>query len=79
MTPYELAIAQKVFIQKEERRAKENVTIAWLSEYYHRQKKLPPLYEALGEEKPKQKVMTDEEMMQAVFKLNAKMGGEIKN
>lgn len=75
MTPYELHIASNVYQEKRKVQFEERHTLVWMNEYYHRQKKLPPLYEALGKEKPVAKVMTDDEMLQTVKRLNKSFGG----
>ena len=79
MTPYELNLFIETWIQKENSRQQEHIIMAWLSEYYHRQKRLPSLKKALeewfGEEK---KIMSDEEMEKMVEKLNAKLKGNLE-
>lgn len=66
---------------KNEADFENQVTLAWLSEMYHRQDKLPPLKDCLADLKPKPVVngvvggMTDDEMMQMAKRLNRQFGG----
>jgi hypothetical protein len=78
MTPYELSIAAEAFHELRIAELEENITIAWLSEYYHRQKYLPDLKKEINKLTNKQpEEMTDDEMLLAVQRLNAQMGGTI--
>lgn len=80
MTPYELSLAIEGFTESKEADLKEQLTLVWLGEYYHRTKRLPNLQGELkkisGEPK---KQMTDDEMLQMVKTLNAQFGGTFKN
>lgn len=78
MTPYELSVATRSYKKRKEFDMEERHMLVWMGEYYHRQKKLPPLYEALGKEKPVPKKMTDEEMLEKIKMLNAKFGGTVE-
>ena len=78
MTPYELYIAIKAFQLKKEAETQALVTQAWLTEYYHRLKKLMPLHEALSKlNKSPKKQMTESQMKEQVMKLNALLGGNV--
>jgi hypothetical protein len=77
MTPDELNLMAEVHKNRTEQRFEENVTYAWMAEYYHRLEKLPSLKEALEELKPK-KPMTDDEMKEMALRLNAMFGGTVK-
>lgn len=62
-----------------EAQAKENLTMVWLGEYYHRTKKLPQLQSELRKiSAEKSKVMTDQQMLETVKRLNAQFGGFVK-
>lgn len=62
-----------------EAKAKENLTMVWLGEYYHRTKKLPQLQSELRKiSAEKSKVMTDQQMLETVKRLNAQFGGIFK-
>lgn len=79
MTPYELTLCLEGYTEKKETSLQEQLTLVWLGEYYHRIKKLPSLQQELkkitGEKK---KVMSDEEMLAMVKRLNAQFGGTVK-
>lgn len=79
MTPYELSLSVESYFEKKEAETKEQLTLVWLGEFYHRTKRLPKLKDELkkisGE---KSKEMTDDEMLQMVKKLNAQFGGTFK-
>jgi hypothetical protein len=78
LTPYELALYCEVYFESKENDLKEKLTLVWLGEYYHRTKKLPKLKDELrkilGEKQP---VMTDEEMLKMVKRLNQQFGGTV--
>lgn len=80
MTPYELSLTLEAYTESKEDELKEQLTLVWLGEYYHRTKRLPSLQNELkkvaGETK---KDMTDDEMLAVVKTLNAKFGGTFKN
>jgi hypothetical protein len=76
MTPYELSLAAEAFHELKVAEMEENITMAWLREYYHRQKYLPDLKKEISKLTNKQpKEMTDDEMLDIVKHLNAQMGG----
>lgn len=53
--------------------------MVWLGEYYHRTKKLPTLQSELRKiSAEKAKVMTDQQMLETVKRLNAQFGGIVK-
>lgn len=76
LTPYELALIVETRFEKEESELKERLTLVWLGEYYHRTKRLPRIKDELkkisGEN---QKVMSDDEMLETVKRLNKQFGG----
>lgn len=79
MTPYEFAIYHEAYTERQEAELKERLTLVWLGEFYHRTKKLPSLREELkkvsGENQ--RKVMSDNEMLETVKRLNAQFGGTV--
>jgi hypothetical protein len=76
MTPYELSLHLEAYTEAQEAEMKDRLTLVWLGEYYHRQKRLPSLKNELkkisGEA---DKIMTDNEMLETVKALNAQFGG----
>jgi hypothetical protein len=74
MTPHELNLHIHDFNEKQKRENDDKLTLVWLSEYWHRIKKLPPLKEVLNSKQPS-KQMTNEEMLNEVKKLNVAFGG----
>jgi hypothetical protein len=78
MTPYELSLAAEAFHELKVAEMEENITMAWLREYYHRQKYLPDLKKEISKLTNKQpKEMTDDEMLDVVKHLNSQMGGSV--
>jgi hypothetical protein len=78
MTPYEFALYCEAYSENKEADMKERLTLVWLGEYYHRTKKLPNLNKELkkisGES---QKVMSNDEMLEMVKRLNQQFGGKV--
>lgn len=79
MTPYELSLVVEGYTLRQKRDAKENLTIAWMTAYYHRVKKMPDLQKALEEldKPPKPKKQTPADMLAKIKALNAKFGGTV--
>jgi len=75
MTPYELMLICEVFMEQKEIREKEQISLVWLGEYYHRLKKLPNLKEILKDLEPR-KEMTEQEMLAVVRQINSQLGGK---
>ncbi len=79
ITPYELSLIIENHVESKEADLKERLTLVWLGEYYHRSKRLPPLKNELkkvsGE---KDRIMSDDEMLETVKLLNAQFGGTFK-
>ena len=73
MTPFELFICIESFEDKETERSKELIIQAYYTEAFARMKKLPKLKDLLKEKKKQ----SNEEMLEAVKRLNAMMGGEV--
>lgn len=76
MTPYELMIHLEAHTEKEEVRMQEEITLVWLGEYYHRQKRLPRIESELKKLMgSNNEPMSDDEMLEMVKALNAQFGG----
>jgi hypothetical protein len=76
MTPYEFALYLEAHYEREEAELKERLTLVWLGEYYHRTKRLPNLKDELRKVSGEaQKIMTDDEVLETVKRLNAQFGG----
>lgn len=73
MTPYELTIYMESYADKEKERSKELIIQAYYTEAFARMKKLPKLKDLLKDKKKQ----TDDEMLEAVKKLNQMLGGEV--
>ena len=73
MTPYELFVSIEVFEDKEKERSKELIAQAYYTAALSRMKKIPKLKDLLKEKKKQ----TAKEMLEAVKRLNAMMGGEV--
>ncbi len=64
------------FVEAKEAELKENLTLVWLGEYYHRSKRLPNLQDELKKiSDDSRKTMSDDEMLETVKMLNAQFGG----
>jgi hypothetical protein len=79
LTPYELSLTIEAFNEAREAELKERLTLVWLGEYYHRTKRLPSLKDELNKVsgETQKKIMTDEEMLETVKRLNAQFGGKV--
>ena len=73
MTPYELFVSIEVFEDKEKELSKELIVQAYYTAALSRMKKIPKLKDLLKEKKKQ----TPKEMLEAVKRLNAMMGGEV--
>jgi hypothetical protein len=71
MTPYEFALYCEAYSENKEADMKERLTLVWLGEYYHRIKELKKIS---GES---QKVMSNDEMLEMVKRLNQQFGGKV--
>lgn len=80
MTPYELSLTIESYTEQKETLLKEQLSLVWLGEYYHRTKRLPNLQSELKKiSSETKKEMTDDEMLEVVKMLNAQFGGTYKN
>lgn len=77
MTPFELSMYSKSFIQKNKMRSDEELILAYLNAAWQRAKRMPDLKKMLhSEDRPKQK-QTPESMLDEIKKLNAALGGGV--
>jgi hypothetical protein len=88
MTPWQLNIKMQAYeeikrIEAEEYHAKLNndyelsIMQAWITANWARSKRMPNLDKVLNQNKPKQKEMTDEQMLNQIKALNAMFGGAV--
>lgn len=77
MTPRELNLHIQEYNYRTQQVSEEGLTLAYLTAYWHRVKKMPNLKELLGKIKPP-KPLTDEQILAQVKALNAAMGGKTK-
>lgn len=77
ITPYELSIFAESYLERKEIESEERILQAYLTALWSRTKKMPNINKILKREK-ENKVMTDDEMLKQVMKLNALFGGEVK-
>ena len=73
MTPYELFICMESYSEVEKENSKKLIVQAYYTEAFARMKKLPKLKDLLKEKKKQ----SNAEMLEAVKRLNAMMGGEV--
>jgi len=76
MTPYELNLRILEHAKIKESETKNGIFLAYMTAYLHRVEKMPPLKKLIGENKPKTKQMTDEQLLAQVRALNAQFGGK---
>lgn len=79
MTPHELNLHVQAYKERLQREDKERLTLAYLTAYFGRVKKMPDLKKLLGYEQTasKKKEQTPEQMLRTVQALNAAMGGKV--
>jgi hypothetical protein len=88
MTPAQLKLKTKAYkeiktIEAEEYQIKLKndyelaITQAWLTANWYRAKRMPNLDKVLPKDKPLQKQMTDEQMLNQIKSLNAMFGGVV--
>lgn len=76
-TPAEIGMKIDIFNRRQQQRHDEMVTVAYLSAYYNRIKKMPKLQELLsGKEKPKAEE-TASALLSKLKELNAQLGGGV--
>lgn len=76
MTPYELNVYIEEFYHNKEIESKNDITIAYMTAYWHRVKKMPDLNKLLDRKAPVKKQQTDENMLATIRALNAALGGK---
>lgn len=78
LTPYEFALMQEAYLEVKEAKLKEELTLVWLGEYYHRTKKLPRLKDELKKVSGETtQAMTNDQMLEVVKRLNQQFGGKV--
>lgn len=76
-TPMEIGLKIDVYNRRQKQRHDEVVTLAYLSAYYNRVKKMPKLQELLsGHEKPKAEEQATA-LLSKLKELNAQLGGNV--
>lgn len=83
MTPYELNVYAEAYYDKQKESFKEKISLEYYNAYWTIKwlgKKKPEALEKILKriDKPKKKVMTDEEMLMQVKFLNILLGGNTK-
>lgn len=73
--PSELNILLEVYIEQENKKTENMITMAWLTANYTRADKLPSLEEVLGKTKKKE-AQSAEQMFAMVKLMNAALGGD---
>jgi hypothetical protein len=75
MTPYEVSLYIEATLERQENELKEQLSLVWLGEYYHRTKRMPKLQDELKKISSEKQPMTDDEMLETVKALNTQFGG----
>ncbi|WP_051236794.1 hypothetical protein [Paenibacillus pinihumi] len=75
MTPHELNLHLEIYYENKRLADDQSITLAYLTAYWHRVKKMPELKTLLSTGQRKE--MTDEEMLQIVKDLTLAAGGKI--
>lgn len=78
MTPYQLRLYVDDYNERIKAESEEKLTLAYLTAYWQRVKKMPSLDKVLNREKTmtKQK-MSNDEMLEQIKNLNAAFGGNV--
>lgn len=74
MTPHELNLHIHAYNERAKAEDREGISLAYLTAYWGRVKKMPDLKKLLQDDKHK-KAQTPEQMLQVVKNLNAAFGG----
>lgn len=74
MTPHELNLFIRSYNERMQDENKEGLSLAYLTAYWGRVKRMPDLANILKQTETKRK-QTDREMLSVVIKLNASLGG----
>lgn len=72
---FEFNLLLEVYVEKEDKKTENMITMAWLTANYTRADKFPSLQEVLGKTK-KQEPQTTEQMMAIAQLMNAAFGGD---
>ncbi|MCP8969726.1 hypothetical protein [Ectobacillus ponti] len=75
MTPYELNLFINGYYEKQKQEQENDITLAYLTAYWHRVKKMPALKDVLKQPQQPKKQMSNEQMFERVKALNAAFGG----
>lgn len=76
MTPYQLSLCINDYNERKKAEEEEKLTLVWLGAYWQRVKQMPSLNSLLGKNQEK-KVMTPEQILEQVKKLNESLGGRV--
>lgn len=78
MTPYELNLHIQAYNERLQREEKEGLTLAYLTAYWGRVRKMPSLKSLLNETETQvpKAIKTDDQLLRVVKQLNAAMGGK---
>lgn len=76
MTPAELSTLIDIYNRKQKQRHDEMVTVAYLSAYYNRVKKMPNIKDILGK-KQTETEQSPSDLLNKLKELNAQLGGEV--
>jgi vacuolar-type H+-ATPase catalytic subunit A/Vma1 len=79
MTPHELNLIVDVYGDKKQVEYEQEVLIAYISEWFHRQESLgKDAYDTWTSKKEEKKQMSDMEMLINIHQLNAALGGKVE-
>lgn len=77
LTPSEIGIRVDVYNRTQQQRYDEVVTVAYLSAYYNRVKKMPKLSELLSKKEQRKKEPDPAALIDKLKVLNAQLGGDV--
>ncbi|MBW7475952.1 hypothetical protein K0T92_14495 [Paenibacillus oenotherae] len=76
MTPHELNLHIQVYAEHNRREIEEGLTLAYMTAYWHRVKRMPDLKKLIQDTRPRVS-KTPEQLLAQVKAINAAMGGVI--
>ncbi|QMV44469.1 hypothetical protein FPL14_27345 [Cohnella cholangitidis] len=77
MTPHELNLHIHAYAERSRQQSEEGLTLAYLTAYWQRVKRMPDLRKLIQDYRPK-KQNADKELLAQIKAINAAMGGAVR-
>lgn len=74
-TPYEVELLIDKYVESEKNTYKNLIRLAWFTEAFHREKKLPKIDKILKDKIDKKEPASEAEMLAELKRMNAMLGG----